>query len=171
MAMTVAGYQVDMEFVDSGGTTTHRRIALQSADIAAAETDGAAVAAAFQALTRCYMLGFTIGQIVKNDDPTGPPAFPPAGDVLVSDEALIVLNLTTIGKKASYTIPAPVDGMFAGATGKKHNQVVGTYAALAALNIMFESGNEAFISDGENASGSAPFADGYRVSRGRQLNT
>jgi len=171
MAFAVQGHQVDIEFVDSGGTTTHRRIELQSADIAAAETDGAAVAVAFQALTRCYVLGFTIGQIVRNDDPTGPPAFPPTGDVLVSDEALIVLNLTTIGKKASYTIPAPVDAMFAGTTGKKHNQVVGTYAALATLNAMFEVGAKAFISDGENANGTSPFADGYRVSRGRHLNT
>jgi len=132
--------------VDNGGNVTTKRYELRSADATEAAADTAAIIAALNAVTNAVMSSYRYGEEFKENA----FAFPAAG-IENEDKASITCLLTTSGaKKGNLKIPAPVIGIFQGASGPSANIVdigdtdLGTYADL------FKTGGEAFISDGED---------------------
>ena len=146
MALTSAGWWLTCTLVDNGGNVTTKRFQLRSADAATALTDSAAVIAALNAITNAVMSSYRYGEEFKEDA----FAFPAAG-IENEDKASITCLLTTTGaKKGNLKIPAPVIGIFQGASGPSANIVdigdtdLGTYADL------FKAAAECYISDGED---------------------
>jgi hypothetical protein len=86
----------------------------------------------------------------------------------LSDAASLVLNLETAGKKAGYILPAPVIGVFAGATGKNRNLVDVADGDLLTFTELFSTTDGSFtLSDGEQVTDTSAeqVASGKRISR------
>jgi len=131
---------------DAGGNKLTKRYQLRSADAAGAATDSAAVVAALAAITGCVFTNYRYGEEFLEDG----FAFPADG-VELEKKASITCLLTTDGAKlANFKVPAPVVGIFQGATGPKLNEVDVDDADLNTYADIFKTGGEAYISDGED---------------------
>ena len=146
MALTTNGWWLTSTLVDNGGNVTTKRYDLRASDATTAATDVAAIIAAPNAITDSVMSGYRYGEEFIEDS----FAYPAAG-VENENKASITCLLTTGGaKKANLKIPAPVIGIFVDTTGPSANVVDVTNAALLTYAALFESGGEAYISDGED---------------------
>jgi len=86
----------------------------------------------------------------------------------LTDTASLVLNLSTAGKQTGYLFPAPVIGMFTGATGKNRNVVDTQDATLLTFTEMLSLTDGKFtVSDGEKLTDTSAeqVASGKRISR------
>lgn len=145
MAFAGDRFFMSCSFIDAGNNTTRTRLQLDVATMADALTAAAAVAPDLAACSKAYMVGYTVEREFLNGD-----VRTPAGEV--EEKALITLALSGVGsRKAAYTIPAPVDTLFAGAAGTDaYNVIDPGDATLTAFTDHFNTGNELFISDGEH---------------------
>src|ERR1051325_4365818 len=117
MADSFYKYFVNVEFMDSGGNTTTRRLEVDGG-IAGVELAGnvSAEIAVLRALTDCNVTRYTIEEVWVNDDQTYP-----AGDVNVEEQELVTMKLETAGKAASFAIPGPKAANFVGTVGPNKN--------------------------------------------------
>lgn len=160
MALAHLLYRVTIQLVDRGENSTRRTYQLRASTSAGALTAAAGLASRLAAITDAFIVGYTVEDVFKEDDLTGFP--PDVGEV--EEEALLSLNLTTAGKHASETVPAPKIDIFVAASGPNANIVDGGNAALASFVSSFSASGLAFISDGEDAT-AAPFNKGKRIHR------
>lgn len=146
MALVTNGWWLTCSLKDNGGNTTTKRYQLRSADAATAVTDAAAIIAALNAVTNSVMSAYRYGEEFLEN------AFAyPAQGVENEDKASITVLLTTSGaKKANLKIPAPVIGLFVAPTGPSANVIDIADADLVTYSELFETGAEAYISDGED---------------------
>lgn len=146
MALAHAWYELTVSLGDNGANITTKRYRLRSADIATAVTDAAIVVAALDAVTNAVIVGYRISDVFHE----GTVVYPAAG-IENEDKASISVLLTTGGgKKANLKIPAPVIGIFNGATGAAANVVDTSDTDLNTYLDLFATGGEAYISDGED---------------------
>jgi len=118
---------------------------LTAADHATAVTDSATIVAALNAVSNAVISGYAIRTKMSENA----FAYPAAG-IENEDKASISVLLDGLGnKKANVKIPAPVIGLFTAASGAGANVVDISDPDLLTYLAIFESGNEATLSDGE----------------------
>lgn len=159
MADSFYKYFVNMQFMDSGGNKTRRRVevngGLDGVDLA---TNVNTIVTKMRALTDCNLTQYGIESVWINDDLTYP-----SGDVNVEEQETVTMHLNSGPKAASFDIPGPKAANFVGTSGPNKN--IGkdtTYTPMSDLIGLFNSGGPAFISDGENT---LPAPDGFQKAR------
>lgn len=145
MALVSRGWFLTMGIVDCGGNQITKTWQLRSADAAAAAIDGAAIRAAFNAITGAVEVAYSIGERFEENS----ISYPAAG-VENENKASLTLLLTTGNKKANIKIPAPVIGIFMNATGPGANVVDILDVDLNTYTDVFKDAAEAYVSDGED---------------------
>jgi hypothetical protein len=154
MALVDQGYEVSVMLQDLQGDTITKTYELQAATEALALTAIGTILTALDINSNCAILGYNLLRKTRESA----PAFG-TGDGSV--KARLSARKTN-GEVASVDIPAPVESIFTAASGPGNNIVDMTNVNIIAYLDLFESGNQAFISDGEflaDASG----IDGQRV--------
>lgn len=147
-------FQLVVEIADNSGKTTKKTFELQSADAAAAATDAAAVLAAFNAVTAGVVKSYSINQVFVEN-----ALVLPASGVENENQALLSIRLASDPTKyGGFAIPAADPAIFVAASGAGANQVDTGNAQLNTLVALFTAGNEAYISDGENADPALDFS-------------
>jgi hypothetical protein len=160
MALVADPVKISVQVVDTGGNTSRKvyptNLAVVAGSIAAIETARDNLVTALEDVTEAVVLktGILIGE-------TEDTALFGAGEI--ENQANIVVNLATQGKKAVMSIPAPVDGIFVGASGPNYNIVDPTDAAVLAYLALFETGGDFTLSDGEQLDDTTPFNYGKRI--------
>ena len=143
MALVSAGWELSVTLVDSGNDTSTKRYALQSATAAAAATDAATIIAALDAISTATIRSYSLGEKFEEDAFT----FPTLTEI--ENQAEIVVRLATLNKFATLYIPAPSASIFVAGSGDGFNIVDGTDTLVGNYLALFNSGAEAYLSDGE----------------------
>lgn len=156
MALVSKGWYMTVSVMDKQGDVTTLQYELQSADATAAAADNVAVRAALNGVTSGMIIGYSLSERFYETV----PAFPSVGDNSIKAR---VAARGSDGEVKSLDIPAPEEALFVGTSGPANNVVDTTNTALLTYLALFESGNEAFISDGENLVNGGVL-DGQRVS-------
>lgn len=159
MAFNSVGFEITVTLIDRGDNVTHMRFGVGGADIAAAETIAAANIADLVAVTKAYVVGYSVSEKFAND-----AARTPSANGEIEEKAVVTVNLETAPKKAILTIPAPVDTLFVGTSGDNWNQVDIADSLLVAWVGDFVSGGFT-LSDGENVPATNAIVKGRRVHR------
>jgi len=144
MALVTNNFWLTISLADNGANVSTKTYQLQAADFATATTDAATIIAALNGVTNSVIVGYSLSErFIENAI-----SYPAAG-VENEDKASITGLLVGGIKKANFQIPAPVISMFQGATGPAANIVDVSDAALVVYADLFDTGGEAYISDGE----------------------
>jgi len=147
MALTADRWFTVYKLTETSGRSTILRVEQSApADDAAARVSAAALATDLAAVTNCKIASyFTYQEFVED-------AFSLPAAAEIENEALLQLSIDSEPTKtATLRIPAPVDGIFAGATGPSYDVVDTTDVALAAFVANFTSEALFYVSDGEQA--------------------
>ena len=159
MAYVLDGYTGYITLVDNGSNTTTKSYKLTSANAGDAATDIAAIADALVDVTDAVIVSFGATAVYVND-----ALSLPASGVQIEDQALITVSIVDHPTKSgSISIPAPKPGIFVATSGSTANVVDLADAAVTAYIAIFQTGGEAYISDGEVADTAK---NGRRVHRG-----
>lgn len=161
MALVVEGFEITLTAADQGDNRVTKTYVCDPSvvtDLTLAETARAALAAAWVNVSEAVIVGMTIKQIFFEDAITLP-----TGNVENENKASITSQILGKNKKANIKIPAPVIGLFNGATGAAANQVDVTDAALLVYLTQFTDTNPFLISDGEKLAQAQPLV-GKRIS-------
>jgi len=143
MALVSAGFQLAVTLVDQGKGKSTLRYDLTAADAAAAATATAAILAALAAVTDAGIQSYTLGEVFK-DAAVG------SGSGQVENLAVITAKIDSVDLKyAVVKIPAPADGIFSAAAGAGYDIVDPADADLVAYLQVWQTGNQAYLSDGE----------------------
>lgn len=156
MALVSDGFRLTVTLVDTGANTTSKTFDLTAADYATALADSAAIMASLNGVTDALVKGYSIAErYIENT-----PGLPLAAEI--SDRASVLVQLASNPfKKETIEIPAPIAGMFQGASGDAWNLVNVANAALGTFLAHFALGAEATISDGETIE--TPALKGKRI--------
>lgn len=157
MALVSNGYWLTVSLADNGANVSTKRYQLTAADAATAATDVATILAALANVTDSVIVSYHYGLEYKEET----VVYPAAGIENENKASITVLLDTGGGKKANHKIPAPKIGLFVAATGSSANIVDVSDTALTTYMAIFESGNQAYISDGETM---ASILSGKRIS-------
>ena len=153
MALTSKGFYANVQVADAAGNVTTRQYEVVGADIATAKTNAATLVSALDAVTDGLIIGYSVGEQFYEDTDT----YGAAGSE-VENLAVLSVELESEKKKATLTIPAPIDAIFVDTTGPNRNVVDLTNANLITFmnNFTDETGYTApgpdaiaLISDGE----------------------
>lgn len=166
MAQVSTGYWLSVTLVDNGGNTSTKSFQMRAdatdpADYGVALSSAAAVVASLDAITDAVVAGYQLEQRYVEDA----LALPAVG-VQIENQAL--LDFAIDGnpfKSATLTVPAPVIGIFAGASGVLADTVDVADPALVTFVNQFKGGALLYISDGEDADATAPLKSGRRIHR------
>ncbi|MEE9580991.1 MAG: hypothetical protein V3V74_06735 [Nitrosomonadaceae bacterium] len=148
MSLNTQGWFLAVTLVDNGAGSVTLQYKMRSADATEAATDAAAIIAALDAVTNAVIADYYI----KHKYSESALTYPAAG-IENKDKASITILLAGDGsKKANLKIPAPVIGLFTDTEGGGANVVDMSDAALVTYMDLFKSGQECYISDGEDLS-------------------
>lgn len=159
MAFNSVGFEAVVTLLDRGDNMTHMRFGVGGADIAAAEAILAANINDLVAVTKAYVVSYSVSEKFAND-----AARTPANNGEIEEKAVITVNLETSPKKAILTIPAPVDTLFVGTSGDNWNTVDIADSLLVAWVGDFVAGGMS-LSDGENVPATNAIVKGRRTHR------
>ena len=155
MALTEAHWYTVYQLVDTGGKIVTRRWEQSApADDAAARASALAMATDLAAITDCVIVAYYTYQVFEEDALSLPAA--------AEAEMQALINVSIDGeplKNATITVPAPVDGIFSGATGANYDIVDGADEDLVAFLANFGSEALFYVSDGEQMD---VFKNGHR---------
>lgn len=145
MALVADGFRLVVSLADNGGNVSSLTYVLTAEDHATAVTNSATIVAALDAVTNSVIVQYAIKTVFAENG----FVYPEAG-VENENKASITVLLDGLGaKKANVKIPAPVIGIFTDTKGLGANVVDISDVDLNAYLDIFESGNEATLSDGE----------------------
>lgn len=144
MAMVSEGFWMRVTLVDNGNNKTIKTYQLRAADFVTATTDSTNILSALAAVTDAVQSAFSIAERFYE----AAFAFPASG-VQNEDKASISCVITN-SKSANLKIPAPIPALFQDTTGGAANVVDTTNVDLIAYTDIFRTGNEAYISDGDD---------------------
>ena len=146
MSLVTNGWWLSITLIDGDAGVCTKRYMMRSADATEAAVDAAAIVAALDAITDAVISKYRYGEEFHEN------AFAyPAVTVKVEEKASITCLLTSGGaKKANLKVPAPVIGIFMGATGPKAGEVDVEDTDLVTYGDLFKTASEAYISDGED---------------------
>ncbi len=144
MALVTQGFWGRVTVVDNGNNRTIKTYELRAVTAAAAATDMLAINAALVAVTDSVISAYSYAErFVENAF-----AFPASG--VQNEDKASVSVIVSDSKSANLKIPAPVPAMFTGSSGSAANIVDTSNAALITYTDLFRTGNEAYISDGDD---------------------
>jgi len=144
MALVSTGFQLSVTLVDQGKGKSTLRYDLTAADAAAAAVDTATILAALAAVTDAGIQSYTLGEVYKDSAVN-------SGSGQVENLAVITAKIDDADLKyAIVRIPAPKDGLFQAASGGGYDLVDPADADLVAYLQVWQTGNEALLSDGES---------------------
>jgi hypothetical protein len=144
MALAQKGFTLTVSLVDAGGNQATKKYSLLATTYADAATATVSILSALAAVTAAYIKGYRLTEVYVDAEVT----FAPAG-VEVENRALIVGQTVTDAKPCTIEIPAPVDGVFEGATGPQRNIVDIDDTDLNTYTDLFAAGGVCDISDGD----------------------
>lgn len=149
MALVQVGFKVQVSLMDGGGQMTTRSYECSESLYADAVTAAAALLAALDAITDAVITGYQIQTVFSDDALSGFPAV----TVQNENQALLIYQMDGLPlHRASQSIPAPVIGIFSGATGPNSNIIDTADSALMTWRALFlAAGGTFFLSDGETA--------------------
>lgn len=146
MALVSEGWFLEVEFEDNGANITRRTYDLVAEDETEASAAVVTVLAAVAGVSDALVKGYRVGEKFGQDS----GSFPASG-VQIENLALLVTQLETFDKSATYSIPAPKAAIFTASSGAAANIVNIGNAAVIAYHALFGSGGVATLSDGEEA--------------------
>jgi hypothetical protein len=162
MALVSVGYTLSVDLRDTSNTSTILRYELTSPDFSTAQTDATAILTALQTITTSVVYTYTLCERYAED------AFnlPANAENAIKAEVTGRLSGTGAGT-ASFRVPSPVDAIFVGSTGSAYNVVDIANTDLIAYATIFETGQQATISDGQTFAAPVGTAlnGGRRISR------
>ncbi len=144
MALVSNGWWARITVVDNGNNRTIKTYQLRAVTAAAAATDTAAILAALNGVTDSTVSGYSIAERFVEDS----FVFPVSG--IQNEDKASISVIVSNSKSANLKIPAPIPAMFTGTTGRAANIVDTSNALLITYTDLFRTGNEAFISDGDD---------------------
>lgn len=164
MAITSVGWRVTVQFLDKGENTTTMLFDLTSADSDEADTDIAAILAAYANVGSMLVTGYHKSEVFEE---TGALVIPTAADAQAEVDAKISVYIAGAGsKKATVRIPAPTAAnVMVSTVGKNSNIVDMSAAGVIAWLGLFQTGGVATISDGETAGAGI---EGIRVTKSKR---
>lgn len=146
MAIVGVGYEGSIELVDNGGNRTTKTYQLRATTPAEAITAIASIASSLDAITNASIVGYKASQVFAED-----ALVFPSGDVQIENQALVRVSIADNPlKSATFSVPAPVIGIFTGVIGGSANVVDIADADLVTYSNEFKATGSAFISDGED---------------------
>lgn len=154
------GFWLTLILSDTQGDTATMLFELQSADFATAVTDKDAILAAISGVSQAIVSSYHLA-IVEDEDAF---VFPAGADNSI--KARVQFQIVDSVKKARRDIPSPQNAIFVAPSGPNNNVVDTTNAQVIAFAQLFQTGNQAFISDGEI---SEFILGGQRVSNAKGL--
>lgn len=139
-----SGFWATVTLIDTQSDRSTLEFELQSADFTEAQTDTDAIVTDLKAVTDASVANVSISYRREEDDFAYPAT--PCNN---SEKARIVVQLVGSTKKAVIDIPSPKAAIFNGTVGVANRTV--KLDATPVVNYIqnFQTGNEAFISDGE----------------------
>ena len=146
MALTAAGFLGVVTLTDGDGDLSELRYELQEdTDADAALTALQAIVTDLNAITDAVVRGYSLNKRYAESALTLPSG------VEIQKRAILTANIagSLPLKTQNFVIPAPSAGIFVGATGPTAKIVDPTDAAVIQYLSNFESGGNAFVSDGE----------------------
>lgn len=144
MAFVSDGYRATITMIDTAGDSTILTYPLNSADLAAAAVDLAAIIGSLGVLSDAIISSYTLGEVTINDALVFP------ADAEVEDEAFFSGKIVgRPNRSGNFRIPAPVDAMFTTPTGPGHNIVNMAYAPLVTFLAFYDGSGPVSVSDGE----------------------
>lgn len=164
MAFVQGNWRISFTVSDQQGDTSVVAYEAEAGVYDDAETLAQAVLPLLQAITSAKVIQYSIASVFEETDTA---LYYPANSS-VEAKAVVTVQLDDISKKATVTIPSPVNAIFINAgVGKSGNVVDITNAALEAFIDEFDSANPShlLISDGETI---ANMISGVRTVRRRQ---
>jgi len=163
MAITTDGFFGTVTLVDNGNNTSTLRYQLEGADFAAALANLQAIVTSLDAITDAVVKSYNVGEGYSEK-----ALSLPIGGVQVENRASISCLIDGfVDKYATLMVPAPVAGIFNGASGDAANVVDPTDTDLLTYLAHFETGGEATVSDGEViATAGVATVKGKRIHRG-----
>ncbi len=145
MALVVAGFYVNYQFVDNSGKSTHRRFQLAATDIAGATTAEGTLRPLVLALTDAKLKSYQLGVVYSEDALTLP-----AMSVQNENVGHLVMPIYAKPRKsATWDIPAVKDALFSNTTGPDADKIDMTNTDLLNFIAAIGNGGQAKISDGE----------------------
>lgn len=150
-----SGWFLTLTAQDQAGDTVTKEYELQAIDFTEAQTARDSIIPAFEGVSGCSVINANISYRTIETAPT-----------FGTDDASVKARCTVFKTegKATFDIPAPLDAIFTAPNGKGFNIVDGTNPQVLAYVALFQLGNSAYISDGENVPATGAFIDGQRVS-------
>jgi len=147
MALTADRWFTVFKLTETSGRSTILRVEQSApADDAAARVSAAALATDLAAVTNCNIEAYYTYQEFVED------SFSLPSGAEIENEALLQLSIDgEPTKTATLRIPAPVDGIFAGATGPSYDVVDISDTDLLAFVANFTTEELFYVSDGEQA--------------------
>lgn len=149
MALVQVGFRTVVTLQDGGGQSTRRSYENVASLYADALSDAAELIAALNAITDAQITGYSVETVFGDDALSGFPAV----TVQNENQALLIYQLDGLPlHRATQSIPAPVIGIFSGATGPNSNTVDTADTDLLTWRALFLVSNDKYyLSDGEQA--------------------
>lgn len=161
MAIVSDGFEITLSAQDQGGNTVIKTYETDPAvvtDLATAELARAGLEAIWVTVSELVISGMSIKEKFTND-----ALVLPTGNVEAENKASITGQLAGTSDKANIKIPAPVIGLFNGATGPAANQIDVNDSALLTYTGQYIVGQPFMLSDGQKLA-SAVALVGKRIS-------
>jgi len=137
------GFWLTLNMVDTQGDASTMTFELTSADFLTAVTDKDTIIAAVGNVSEAIVASYHLA-LIEDENAF---AFPPGCDN--SAKARLSFQIIDSVKKARRDIPSPQEDIFVAPSGPNNNVVDTTDAAIIAFAQLFQTGGEAFLSDGE----------------------
>lgn len=139
-----SGFFLDVTLVDTQGDKSSKTYELTSGNQADALLDAGVILSALDGVSGSVVSSYRVALVFDEDA----FAFPTGADNGV--RARLTYQLANRSEKATEDIPAPLEGIFSAPSGPNNNVVDTLDPAVVAYVQLYQSGNEALISDGEN---------------------
>lgn len=147
MAFIFSGFEFAVRLVDNGGVATTRTYSLSAADEDEADIAILAILTALGGVTDSVISGYSLNRVTAQDTLTLP-----ASGVQNENQALIIMQLTDVTKRATVSVPGAKPGIFMASAGAGADIVNPANAAVLAYVNLFD-GDPATVSDGESSTG------------------
>ncbi|GAI02499.1 unnamed protein product [marine sediment metagenome] len=144
MALVTDGYELSIVIKDTGNNATVKKYELTAVTAAAAETDALAIIAVLNPVTEGTISSYRVSHKFQEDD----FSFPAAAAIEQKASIVALIDGEAV-KTCTEKIPSPDVGIMQGADGEAFNLVDIADTALLAYLLVFQTGGEATISDGE----------------------
>lgn len=149
MTMQLWYWSITITFMDVQGDRVSYQHEMQATSYTEATSDKAAIIAAFEAVTDCEIVGYTLSEKWYEDTVVDPPS-----GTQRENTAELLLNPTDPLKPyPTVTIPGAKDSIMMGGSGPSNNIVDITDTDVLALVALFLADGELYVSDGETVTG------------------